>query len=90
MRFGSRVPGFVDELPVTLLVKVLSPDVGELVLRLDVVNDDRAVLDQRFDEKAPQHDVLCPRGVVGAIVGHMKRRIVVFLERNTAQFILES
>ena len=50
-RPGPKVPDFVDELPVTLLVEVLSPTVGELVLGLGVVNGDRAVLDQLLDEE---------------------------------------
>ena len=44
-RSGSKVPGFVDKFPVTLLVEMLGPNVSTLVLRLRVVNGDRAVLD---------------------------------------------
>ena len=44
-RSGSKVPGFVDKFPVTLLVEMLGPNVSTLVLRLRVVNGGRAVLD---------------------------------------------
>lgn len=73
----------------TLLVEALSPNVGQLVLRLDVVNGCHVVLDQLLDKKVPQHDVLCRRGV-GVIAGHMARRSVVHLERNTVESFLES
>ena len=56
--------------------------VDELVLLLDLVNGDRAVLAQLLDEVS-QRDVLCPRGVVGTIAGHMKRRRVVDVGMNT-------
>ena len=72
----------------TLLVEVLSPNVGELALRLDVVNDDRAVLDQFLEEEVSPRDVFCPRGE-GAIADHMKRRRVVHVERNAVESILE-
>lgn len=50
-RSGPKVPDFVGQLPMTLLVEVLGPDDGELVLRFDVVNDDRAVLNKLMTKK---------------------------------------
>ena len=38
----------------TLRVEVLSPNVGELVFRLDVLNGDRTVLYQPLDEDLSQ------------------------------------
>ena len=55
---------------------MLIPDISKLVLRLRVVDDDRAVLGQLLDEEVSQGDVLGPRRL-GAISGNMKRRRVV-------------
>lgn len=74
-RSGSKVPVFVDDLPVTLLAQVMRPNVDEWVLHLD--------------EEVSQRDGLCPRGV-GAIAGNMKHMRVVDEERNTIEPILES
>ena len=89
MPFRLHVSDFVDKFPVRLLVEMLGPNVSKLVLRLRVVDGDRAVLDQLLDEELSQGDVFSPRGV-GAIAGNMKRRRVVDEERNTVESILES
>ena len=88
MPFRLQSPRFFDKFPVTLLVEMLGPSVSKLVLRLRVVDGDRAVLDQLLDEEVSQGDVF-PRGV-GAITGNMKRRRVVDEDRNTVESILES
>ena len=72
----------------TLLIEMSSPNTGKFVLRLCVVDGDHAVLDKLLDEKVPQSDVLCPKGV-GAISGNIKRQRVVDEERNTVEYILE-
>ena len=43
----------------TLVVEVLSPNVGELVLSLCMVDADLALLDQLTDVEEPQGHVLC-------------------------------
>ena len=64
------------------------PNTSKLVLRLRVVDGDRAVLDKLLDEKVPQSDVLCSKGV-SAISGNIKRQRVIDEERNTVEYILE-
>ena len=72
-----------------LHIEVFSSNVSDLVLRLDVVDGDRASLYKLFNEEIPQRDVLCSRGV-GALYGHIKRRRVVDEDKNTVESILES
>ena len=60
---------------------MLGPTVGKLVLRLRVLDGNRAVLDQLLDEGVSQGDVFCPEGV-GAIAGNMKRRRAVDKEEH--------
>lgn len=72
-----------------MLVEMLDPNVSQLVLRLGVVDGDRAVLNQILYEEVSQGDRVCPRGV-GAITGNVKRRRVILEERNTVEYILES
>ena len=74
---------------VALLAEVFSPNISNLVLRLDVVDGDPAGLYQLLNEEISQRDVLCPRGV-GAISANIKRRRVVDEGRNTVESILES
>ena len=71
-----------------LLVGMLGANVGKLVLRLHVVDGDRAFLDQLLDEVC-QRDGFCP-SEEGAMAGNMKRRRVVDEERNTVESILGS
>ena len=56
-RSGSKVPGFVDKFPVTLLVEMVCPNASKLVLRFRVVDGDRTVLDQLLDEEVSLGDV---------------------------------
>ena len=63
-RSGSKVPGFVDKFPVTLLVEMIGPNANKFVLCLRVVDGDCAVLDQPLDEEVSQGDVFCPGVVV--------------------------
>ena len=58
----------------TLLVRIFCPSVDELVLCLDVVNSDRAVLNQLLAEEASQRNVLCARGI-GAMACHTKSQL---------------
>ena len=85
--FRLKVPDFIDELPVMLIVKVRSSNIGGLVSRLDVVYGDRAILDQLLGEEGSQRDGLCPRGIC-VIAGHMKRRRVVDVGGNTVEPVL--
>ena len=46
----------------TLLVGVLRRNVGKLVMRLDVVNDDRESSTSFWTKRYKERDVLCPTG----------------------------
>ena len=63
----------LDEVVVAVLPMVFGAQVCELILALDVVDADLALLHQFLHEKIPQRDVLCAR-TVSAVAGDVQRR----------------
>ena len=74
----------LDEVAVTVLAKVLGAQVRQLILALDVVDADLALLHQFLDKKMPQRGVLCAR-TVGTIAGDVQHRRVVVIQRHAAE-----
>lgn len=63
---------------------------GEFILRLDVVNGNRAVLDRLLDEEVAQRDVLCPGGVACDCRPHEAPTRCRCVGRNTVEPVLSS
>ena len=66
-----KVVGELDEVVMTVLAKVLRAQVRQLILALDVVDVDLALLRQFLHKKIPQRDVLCAR-TVGTVAGDVQ------------------
>ena len=94
----------LDDVTATVLAKVLGAQIRQLILGLDVVDADLALLHHFLHEKITQRDVHCVR-TVGAIAGDVQRRPVsmysgtlpklssksssnIMLEDNTTSFIV--
>ena len=67
---------------------MLSAQIIQLILGLDVVNADLALLLQLVHKKVFQRDVLYTRNV-GAVAGDMQRRRVVNVQRHAAEALVE-
>ena len=74
---------------VMVLAKVLDAQVRHLILALDVVDADLALLHRLLYEKISQRDVLCAR-TIGTIVGDVQRRRVIDIKRYAAEAIIET
>ena len=68
---------------------VLGAQVCQLILALDVVDADLALLHQFLHEKIPQRDVLCAR-TVGTVVGDVQRRRFIDMQRHAAKALTEA
>ena len=82
----------VDELndvAVAVLAKVLGAHVCQLILALDVVDADLALLHQFLHEKISQRDVLCAT-TAGSVAGDVQRRRVVNIQRHAAEAVIEA
>ena len=73
-----------------VLAKVLGAEVCQLILALDVVDANLALLHQFLHEKIPQRDVLCARTVVGAVAGDVQYRRIVHIQRHADEALIEA
>ena len=79
----------LDDVAMTVLTKVLSAQVCQLFLALDVVDADLALLQQFLHEKIRQRDVLCAR-TVGTVAGDVQHRRVVDTQQYAAEAFIEA
>ena len=92
----------LDDVAVTVLAKVLGAQVRQLILGLNKVDADLALLHQLLPEEVPHRNVLCARAV-GAVAGDVlsmysgalpnlssKPSSNIVLKQNTASFILRA
>ena len=79
----------LDEVAMTVLAKVSGSQVHQLILALDVVDTDLALLHQFLYEKIPQHDVLCAR-TAGTGAGDVQRRRIINVQRHAAEARIEA
>ena len=82
----------VDELNevavTTVLTKMLGTRVRQLILDLDLVDANLALLHPFFYEKISQRDVLCAR-TVGPFAGDVQRRRGVDVQWNAVEALVE-
>ena len=94
----------LDEVAVTVLAKVLGAKIRQLILGLDTVDDNLALLRQLLNEKVPQRDMIFAR-TVGSVAGDVQRLSMysgtlpklsskpssnIMSEKNTASFIVRA
>ena len=80
----------LDDVAVTVLAKVLGGKVCLLILALDVVDADLALLLQFLYQKLiPQRDMLCAR-TVGTVAGDVQRRRVIDIQRHAAEVFIKA
>ena len=77
----------LDEIAMTVLAKVFGAQVRQLILGLDVVGANLALLYQLLHGKAPQRDVLCAR-TIGVVAGDVQRRYVVHVQQHAAEALV--
>ena len=73
----------------TVLAMVLSAQVRQLTLALDVVDAGLALHQFLHEKIIPQRDMLCWRNV-GTVVGDMQRRCVIDMQRHAAEALTEA
>ena len=89
---GVKSLNLIDELDhfaVTVLAKGLGVQVFQLILALEIVDPNVALLHQLLHETIPRRDVLCAR-TVSAVAGDVQRRRLVDIQCHAAQSLIEA
>ena len=87
--FSLKLFDELDDVTVTVLAKVLGVQVCQLILGLDVLDADLALLHQFLHKKIPQRDVLCTR-TGSAVAGDVQRRRAVDIQRHAAEVLTKA
>ena len=80
----------LGEVMVTVLAKILRAQGYQLILVLDVVDADLALLHQFLHEKNTSARCTCARTIGGPVVGDMQRRRDVDIQRHAAEALVEA